>query len=72
MKIKHTPAASSVLLSRHLESDDFDESFHYRSVTGKLNYLEKCTRSDIAYATHQCARFSTCPKTEHGAAVRWI
>ena len=39
---------------------------------GKLNYLEKCTRSDIAYATHQCARFSINPKKEHGAAVRHI
>ena len=72
VKIKHTPVASSILLSRHSESDDFDESFHYRSVIGKLNYLEKFTRSDIAYATHQCAIFSTCPKIEHGTVVRWI
>jgi len=67
-----TPAASSKLLSRHSKSDDFDNSFNYRSVIGKLNYLEKGSRPDIAYITHQCARFSTCPKKEHGEAIRWV
>ena len=72
VKIKDTPAALSRLLSRHTNSKDFDGSFNYRSLIRKLTYLEKATRSDIAYITHQCARFTTCPKTEHGAAVRWI
>ena len=72
VKPKTTPASSSKLLSRHSESPDFDESFNYRSVIGKLNYLEKATRSDIAYITHQCARFTTCPKREHGEAIRWL
>ena len=36
-----------------------------------LGYLET-TRSDISYATHQCARFSANPKVEHGDAIRWI
>ena len=39
---------------------------------GKLNYLEKATRSDISYAVHQCARFVSDPKQEHGEAVRWL
>jgi hypothetical protein len=69
---RSTPACSSRLLSRHTDSDTFDESFKYRSVIGKLNYLEKSTRSDIAYITHQCARFSTDPKQEHGQALRWL
>jgi hypothetical protein len=72
LKGKSTPAAASRLLSRHSKSDPFDESFNYRSVVGKLNYLEKGSRSDIAYITHQCARFSTCPKKEHAAAIRWL
>ncbi|CAJ1929167.1 unnamed protein product [Cylindrotheca closterium] len=66
------PAASSKLLSKHSDSPEFDGSFHYRSVIGKLNYLEKGSRPDIAYIVHQCARFSTCPKKEHGKAVRWL
>jgi hypothetical protein len=34
--------------------------------------LEKSTRPDIAYAVHQCARFSSNPKKSHEAAVRRI
>ena len=37
-----------------------------------LNYLDAGSQSDIAYATHQCARFAAEPKKEHGKAVRWI
>jgi hypothetical protein len=44
----------------------------YRSIIGNLNYLEKSTRPDIAYAVHQCARYSSCPKYEHGKAVKEI
>jgi len=71
-KEKTIPAACSKLLSRHSDSPDFDGAFNYRSIVGKLNYLEKATRSDIAYITHQCARFSTCPKEEHAQAIRWL
>ena len=67
--VRSLPAACSKLLSRHSDSEDFDNSFNYRSVIGKLNYLEKGSRSDIAYIVHQCARFSSCPKKEHGQAV---
>jgi Reverse transcriptase (RNA-dependent DNA polymerase) len=71
-KIKHTPAGVSQILHRHSNSEPFDNSFNYRSVLGMLYYLDKGTRSDIAYATHQCARFCEQPKKEHGKAVRWI
>jgi hypothetical protein len=69
---KAIPASSLKLLSRHTESEAFDASFDCRSVIGKCNYLEKSTRSDIAYITHQCARFSPDPKQEHGKALRWL
>jgi len=69
---KSTPAASSKLLSRHSDSKPFDGSFHYRSVIGKLNYLEKGSRPDIAFIVHQCARFCETPKVEHGNAIRWV
>ena len=71
-KPRTTPAASSRLLSRHSSSPDFNGAFNYRSVIGKLNYLDKGSRSDVAYITHQCARFTTCPKEEHGAALKWL
>jgi hypothetical protein len=65
-----TPATSSKLLSRHSDSEPFDNSVDYQSVIRKLNYLEKSSRSDIAYIVHQLARFSLDPKKEHGQALR--
>jgi hypothetical protein len=69
---KPTPAASSKLVSRHSESEPFDNSFNYRRVVGKLHYLVGGSRSEMAYAVHQAARFGHDPKKEHGKAVRWI
>ena len=37
-----------------------------------MNYLEAGSRSDISYATHQCARFCSNPRKEHGDAVKWL
>jgi hypothetical protein len=72
VKPRSTPAASSKVLTRHSSSPAFDGSFDYRSVIGKLNYLEKATRSDLSFAMHQCARFVSDPKKEHSEAVRWL
>ena len=69
MNPKDTPDSISKILSRHTDSEDFDKPFNYRPVIGKLNYLEKGSRPDIAYITHQFARFSSCPKKEHAEAV---
>jgi Reverse transcriptase (RNA-dependent DNA polymerase) len=69
---KQTPTASSKILSKHPTSPVFDGHFHYQSVIGKLNYLEKSTRPDLAYAVHQCARFAADPRYEHGQAVKWL
>ena len=46
--------------------------FHYRSVIGKLNFLEKSTRLDISVSVHQCARFSEHPMRSHAEAVKRI
>ena len=62
VKLKSTPAMVSKLLKRDEQGTNFDKSFHYRSIIGKLNYLERGTRSDISYITHQCARFAESPK----------
>jgi len=69
---KDTPARSSVILRKHEESPPFDGHFNYRSVIGKLNYLERGSRPDIAYIVHQCARFTADPRVEHGAALKWL
>jgi Reverse transcriptase (RNA-dependent DNA polymerase) len=58
---RKTPALSSKILNAYAASPSHSELWHYRSIIGKLNYLEKSTRPDIAYAVHQCARFSENP-----------
>ena len=67
------PALLSKILQRFETSKDHHAPWHYRSVIGKLNYQEKCSRPDIAYAVHdQCARFCETPKVEHSDAVKRI
>ena len=66
-----TPSTGNVLHA-DIEGDDFDNHFNYRSVIGKLNYLEKSTRPDIGYAVHQCARFMSNPKQSHAKAIKRI
>jgi Reverse transcriptase (RNA-dependent DNA polymerase) len=69
---REIPALSSKILQRYLDSPAHSEKWHYRSVVGKLNYLERSTRPDIAYAVHQCARFSADTREEHTKAVKVI
>jgi hypothetical protein len=71
-KPKALPACSSIIIQRDLDGPEFDEHWDYRSIIGKLNFLEKSTRPDIAYAVHQCARFSANPKKSHANAVKQI
>jgi hypothetical protein len=71
-KAKDIPALSSAILQRDLDGEEFDEHWDYRSVIGKLNFLEKSTRPDISYAVHQCARFASNPKKSHANAIRQI
>ena len=63
------PALSSRILQRDEEGKPFSRAWHYRSIIGKLNFIEKSTRPDIAYATHQCARFCQDPKESHAKAI---
>ena len=69
---KDTPATTTTILQRHSTSQNFDRHFDYRSIIGKMNYLEKSTRPDISCAVHQCARFTAEPKIQHGKAVKHI
>mgnify|MGYP003870669265 CR=1 FL=1 len=66
---KETPSPMSRVLGAHESSPVFHGHFHCRSVLGKLNCLEKRSRPDIAHTTHQCARFSSDPRKEHGKSV---
>ncbi len=72
VKGRTTPALKTVLIHKDDGGKPHDNSFHYRSVIGKLNFLEKSTRPEIAYAVHQCARFCSSPKQSHAEAVKRI
>ena len=67
-----TPAKSTRILRQDLVAPVFDNRFNYRSVIGKLNFLEKTTRGDISYATHQVARFFQDPRVSHGEATEHL
>ena len=67
-----TPTISSYILQRDEEAAAYDRILSFRSVFGKLNYLEKGTRPDITYATHQCARFTEDPCKSHVKTVEHI
>jgi hypothetical protein len=67
---KKTPASTTAKLHRDLHGEHFNETWKYRSIVGKLNFVEKSTRLDLAYSVHQCARFSADPKASHAAAIK--
>jgi len=46
--------------------------WEYACVIGQLNFLEKWTRLDIAYAVHDCAKFTSNPRDSHKQAVMRI
>ena len=58
---KSTPALSSQILHPDVDGEDMGEDFRYRSVIGKVNFLEKSTRIDISCSVHQCTQFSENP-----------
>ena len=69
---KNTPMKSSTILRRFDEAPDFDGHFHYRSIIGKIAYVESGSRPDLSFALNACSRFSHAPKQPHGTAVKRI
>jgi hypothetical protein len=63
---------ANVILSADTAGPSREHSWNYRSVIGMLTYLASSTRPDIAFAVHQCARFSVAPRRLHELAVRRI
>ena len=55
-KTKDKAAPSLTILRRDLGGEPFDKDWDYRSVIGKLNFLEKSTRPEIAYEVAMLAR----------------
>ena len=68
----HDVPAVPPLLHKDLEGSEKSAGWNFRSVVGMLNYIANCTRPDISFATHQCARFSNNPKRSHETAIKRI
>ena len=62
-----TPAEKAAL-GRDIDGPVASGSINYASVVGMLLYLGH-SRPDIAFATHQCARFTHSPKQTHENAL---
>jgi hypothetical protein len=71
-KTKDKAAPSSTIFCRDLDGGPFREKWDYRRIIGKLNFLDKSTRPEIAYAVHQCARFANNPRESHAKAVKYL
>lgn len=72
---KSTP--SDNILHKDTSNSARDDTWNYRSVIGKLNYLVQNTCPDISFTVHQCTRFCTAPTklhkiAVHKIAVKWI
>ena len=66
-----TPAVSTALgWDEH--GKEFSENWDYASIIGMLMYLSQNTRPDIAFAVHQCARFTHNPMNSHAVGVKRI
>ena len=48
------------------------DTWNYRSIIGKLDFLAQNTRPDISFAVHQCARFCQNPTALHELAIKCI
>ena len=68
---KTTPSTKP-LLHKDADGSERKDTWNYRSVKGMLNYLAGSTRPDIAFSTHQCARFCNKPTHLHETAMKRI
>jgi hypothetical protein len=69
---QHKTPAITKILHRDSSGAQREHAWKYRTLIGMLTYLSMSSRPDIAFAVHQCARFSTCPMRIHEIAVRRI
>jgi hypothetical protein len=63
-----TPAEASPL-SKDANGPAAQGLFNYPAVIGMLLYLSGHSRPDIAFAVHQCARYTFAPKRKHKLAL---
>jgi len=68
---KATPAETTALPAEP-DGQQTDGDFNYRSLIGMLGYLTGNSRPELAFAHHQCARYSHAPRRIHEVALKRI
>ena len=68
---KQTPCATTPLASDP-DGPPHNEKWEYASAVGMLMYLAGNAHPEIAFAVHQCARFTHCPRASHTAAIKHL
>ena len=68
---KPTPAVTETI-GKDENGPPRKELWNYASLVGMMLYLASNLRPDIAFAVHQCARFTHCPKLVHEQAIKRI
>jgi hypothetical protein len=71
-QIHDTPSKSEILQRTDPDNLLRETTWNYRMLIGMLTYLSASSRPDIAYAVHQCARFSVNPQWCHKLAIKRI
>jgi hypothetical protein len=69
-KPKDTPSVGILYPDR--DGIQGQDTWNYRSVIAKLNYIAQNTRLDIIFAVHQCARYSASRTALHKLAMKRI
>jgi len=71
-KVHDIPANPSEILHKDPQGSERKHSWNYRAIVGALTYLMAMARPELAYAVHQCSRFSNDPKQSHEHAIKRI
>ena len=67
---QHNMLAVAKILHKDEEGPPREAEWKYRTIIGMLMYLRMSSRPNIAFAVHQCACYSSCPRKIHDVAVK--
>ncbi len=66
------PASGGTIVKDGADQEPHKADWSYRRIIGKLNFLASSCRPELSCIVHQCARFSSDPRTNHTEAIKQI